>query len=307
MRSFATIQLYVAIAIASVAGCAASPPSESGTLQIPLVVNDGAGTVYRLSAQFTVSGPAGTLTVDANVDTPTVSLALQPGDYTVTLLDDWHLEKSVNGQPFQPIAAQLGSPNPAQVTIAPGGMATTAFFFLIPQGNHGNLTIAFGVIPLHARLFVTLHTTFASDGLAGYLEHPASLVISYSVDAEGVHNIPPLLHEVLSLTTDMRFTDDPVGVLSAAGPATGGSLEYEIEVQPDGSQVLVLSYGVRRGAALLFLFASAIPFVPKVPVDELGVPADPGRVGHRATTDFTLTAGVDTMSGTVELQFSPES
>src|SRR5262245_2633256 len=124
MRLLATIQLCVVVTLAAVAGCATRDDAESGTLQIPLVQSDGAGGQYRLSAQCAIAGPGGTLTVDGNVDAPAVSVSLAPGDYTVTVLDGWHLEHSMNGQPFEPIDAQLGSANPMQVTIAPAGSAT---------------------------------------------------------------------------------------------------------------------------------------------------------------------------------------
>jgi hypothetical protein len=303
MRLLVTIQLSVAVALAAVAGCATRGDAESGTLQIPLVQSDGAGGQYRLSAQFAIAGPDGTLTVDGNVDAPAVSVSLAPGDYTVAVLDGWHLERSVNGQPFAPIDAQLSSANPVQVTIAPAGAATVVFYFLVELATHGSLTITFGVLPARARLLGTLHATDATGALAGYIDHPAAFVILYSADVEIRGFFPPRYHEVVSGLNHLRFTDDPLGLLVATGPASGGFLEYRIDVQPDDSQALLLIYNTPDGG--LSLVGTATSFVPKVPIEDLGAPADPGSVGLSTSVSFMLTADQDSMTGTIDLQFVP--
>jgi hypothetical protein len=233
-----------------------------------------------------------------------VSLALAPGDYTVAVLDGWHLERSVNGQAFEPIDAQLGSHNPAQVTIAPAGSAAVAFFFLVELANHGNLTVSFGVLPARARLFATLHATDATGTLAGYVDHGAAFVITYDADVESRVFVPPREHQVISVLNELRFTDDALGVLAPGGPASGGSLDYRVEVQPDDSQTLLVIYSAPDGG--FSLFATAIPLVPKVPIEGLGSPADPGNVGLSTSTSFTLMAGDQgSMTGTIDLQFAP--
>ena len=307
MRFLATIYV-AAMAMAMVAGCAGGD-ADTGTLNIGLVQDDGAGTSYRLSAQFTVAGPQGTLHVDADGDAPTLSLALAPGDYTVTLLDGWHLERARDGQPFEPVDAQLATRNQVPVTITPGGAANAVFFFLVPMGNHGDLRIAFGISTLHARLFGTLHATFASGMLAGYVDHPVSFVMAYAVSSEGRVNTPPLLHQVVSGENELRFTDDPLGLFATAPTLSGGSLDYRIEVQPDGSQtMLVLLNPPSGGGGLELLAASEIPLLPKLPTDDLGVPEDPGRVGFTTTSAFEAFAGeLGSMTGTLDLVFVPET
>lgn len=304
MRSF-TIQLC-ALAIALVAGCATHRDADVGTLQIPLVQHDRGGTLYRLSAQFAISGPGRTLTVDGNVDAPAVSVSLHPGDYTVRVLDGWHLERSVGGQPFEPIDAQLGSVNPVAVTVSAGDTATVVFTFLIDLANRGTLSITFGVLRLHAHLLATLHATEASGALAGYVDYPPRFTLSYALTSEGTVNVPPRFHIADSLLDELVFTDDPLGVLAAGGPVSGGSLEYRVEVEPDDSQVLLLTYGAPDGAPPRSLSAAAIPLTPKLPVDQDGVPAEPGDVGLSTTTAFTLDAGdPGRMTGMIDLEFVP--
>lgn len=300
MRLLVTIQLCVAVALA---GCATRPDAETGTLQIPLVQDDGAGGQYRLSAQFAIAGPGGPLTVDGNVDAPAVSVSLAPGDYTVTVLDGWQLEHAVTGQPFEPIDAQLGSANPMQVTVAPAGSATAMFFFLVELATHGNLTITFGVRPARARLLATLHATSGTGALAGYLDHAAAFAITYAVDVEEIEFVPPRFHDVVSSINELRFTDDPLGILAPFGPASAGFLQYRIEVQPDDSQTMLLIYTTLSGR--LTLFGPPTLFVPRVPIGDLGAPADPGSVGLSTSTSFMLTADQDSMTGTVDVQFAP--
>jgi hypothetical protein len=306
MRLLATIHVSAVIAFASITGCATPPDAHLGTLQIPLVQGDGTGTQFRLSGQFAVAGPGETLTVDASGDAPAVALSLAPGDYTVRLFDGWHLERSLGGQPFQPVDAVLGTPNPQPVTIAPGGSATAVFFFLASVGDHGSLTITFGALPLRARLRGTLHATFATGPLEPYLDHPATFVIAYSADSEGRLFLPPTRHEVESVLNELTFLDDPVGVLSTGTPVSSVSLEYKVEAELDGSQFMLLTLNCAGvpGVGLQFLFASAFPLVPALPITDLGDPADAGSVGLRTSTSFTANIGPGgEMSGTVDLEF----
>lgn len=305
MRSLATIQLCVAIVIGSVAGCASSQDSELGTLQIPL--EQYTGVLFHLSAEFAISGPGGIFTVDASDDAPTMNIALQPGAYTVTMLDGWHLERFVDGGRITPTVAQLGSANPVPVTISRGDTATVAFVVLIELQNHGNLSLTFGVLPTHARLIGTLHATDATGALSGYVDHSATFAVSYSLSTEATVNTLPRSHEASSISNELAFTDDPLGVLAADGTLSGGSLRYEVGVEPDDSQVLFLSYIAPYDAPPRTLSASPVPLTPKLPVDESGMPSEPGAVGLSTTTGFTWTIGDrGSMTGTVDLQFDPK-
>jgi hypothetical protein len=308
MRSLATIQLRIAIgiaAIASVAGCTTSRATDVGTLEIPLIEPEHGSTQYRLSAQFAISGPSGPLTVDGSGDARALTLALQPGDYTVTVLDGWQLERSANGAPFEPVAAQLGSANPVHVTITSGQSETVSFTFLVEVPNHGSLTIVLGISRLHARLVGTLHAMQATGDFVGYLDYPATFTLAYALTTDGVVNVPPRFHESESEVNELAFTDDPLGIL-ATGPVSGGFLAYKIEVEADTSQVLQLTYDAPADAPPVALSASASPLTPKLPVDDLGIPTEPGSIGLRTTTAFTLARGAaDTMSGTIDLDFEP--
>jgi hypothetical protein len=307
MRSLATIQLRIAIAIAaiaSVAGCTTSRATGVGTLEIPLREPEHGSTQYRLSAQFAISGPSGPLTVDGSGDARELTLALPPGDYTVTVLDGWQLEQSKNGAPFEPVAAQLGSANPVHVTIASGESQIASFVFLVEVPNHGSLSIVLGVSRLQARLIGTLHATQATGAFVGYLDYPATFTLAYALTTDGIVNVPPRFRESGSEVNELTFTDDPLGVL-ATGPVSGGSLAYKIEVEPDTSQVLTLTYDAPADAPPLALSASASALTPKLPVDDLGIPTEAGSIGLRTTTEFTLARGADTMSGTIDLDFEP--
>jgi hypothetical protein len=305
MRSLATIHLCVVIVIVSVAGCASSQDSERGTLQIPL--EQYTGVLFHLSAEFAISGPGGTFTVDTRDDAPTMDLALQPGAYTVTMLDGWHLERFVDGWRITPTSAQLGSANPVPVTISRGETAAVAFVVLLELQNHGNLSLTFGVLPPHARLIGTLHATDATGTLSGYVDYPVTFAVSYSLSTETTTNTLPRSHGVSSISDELAFTDDPLGVLAADGTRSGGSLRYEVALEPDDSQVLYLSYSALDDTRPRRLSTSAVPLTPKLPVDESGMPSEPGAVGLSTTTGFTLTVGdLGSMTGAVDLQFDPK-
>jgi hypothetical protein len=140
-------------------GCDAAPiESEStlGTLSMPLATEVN-GVRYRLTEdRFTISGETIEQELQHNGDGSIVIATLPEGDYEVTLHDGWVLERE-NDSEFEPIVAELVSPNPRPVRIDSDQTTTVAWLFqtdgtpvgLEPPGLfQGNLAVADSTNPV---------------------------------------------------------------------------------------------------------------------------------------------------------------
>ena len=111
-------------------GCA-DAPSQSATGAIALQLStDVNGAQYRLlDAVFDVAGPTpATLTTEEDPDATFLQVELLPGEYSVTLEDDWRLERGIEDE-FQTVEAELLSDNPASVVIQTAVVTHTTFRF----------------------------------------------------------------------------------------------------------------------------------------------------------------------------------
>jgi hypothetical protein len=111
-------------------GCGDAPATSEaplGTLSMPLatIVN---GVRYRLTTDtFILSGPI-ERELQHNGDGSIVFAALPEGDYEVTLQDGWVLERQAEVG-FEPVVAELASPNPRAVHIESEQTTTVAWIF----------------------------------------------------------------------------------------------------------------------------------------------------------------------------------
>jgi len=145
---------------ATVAGCTietgtgSDTAPDSGTVRLELQGSTPNGTVYRLrQAVFTVSTtPPTTINSDAfPANATTLSQALPPGSYTVSLQPNWVLERVNNMGVLVPVTANLTSPNPAMIGIQAGANTTLTFQFTTNGQvvtTNGTLNIGIGVTEL---------------------------------------------------------------------------------------------------------------------------------------------------------------
>jgi hypothetical protein len=159
-----------------------------GTLSMPLVtiVN---GVRYRLTEDhFSLSGPIEIDALQHNGDGSIVIATLAEGDYEVTLHEGWVLERQTESG-FEPIEAELASPNPRPIHIESEQTTTVVWLFqtdgtpvgLEPPGLfQGNLGVADSSNP---------GTTLVGDVLATETAHVDALdgivTIEGSLSIEG--------------------------------------------------------------------------------------------------------------------------
>lgn len=131
-----------------------APVEDAGSLRLGVLGEDAAGNVYRLrDGVFDLDGP--TLATISTEDSPdpvdVLSIVLTAGDYDVTLLSGWRLER------FDPatettaaVDALLESENPAQATVGIDATSSVAFQFVVADAGpvvlgEGSLEIDVGV------------------------------------------------------------------------------------------------------------------------------------------------------------------
>jgi hypothetical protein len=81
------------------------------------------GVSYRLRfGDFTIEGPSNTtVSTETDPDASSILVDLAAGQYTLTLLDGWVLERDVDGV-WEPVEAVLTSPNPTNFEITDQGV-----------------------------------------------------------------------------------------------------------------------------------------------------------------------------------------
>lgn len=154
-RANGIILLIGAVATAGALGaCQAAPDDGSeehgayGRIELALLGTAPSGTVYRLVTKFAIQGPL-SATLDGSGDTASVSMEVPVGQYEVSLVDGWMLERGSPGGDFEEVEAQLLSANPRIVQVEGQSTSQVRFEFLVQDVpvsfGVGTLDIAFDV------------------------------------------------------------------------------------------------------------------------------------------------------------------
>lgn len=291
-------------------GCATTAGDANGTLEIPLQQAGPDGALYHLTASFQIDGPGGTQILDGTGDMPTLSISLPPGIASVTMLDGWTLAKSADGgATFQPVSALLGTANPFPIRVLANQPLSITYDFLI-RDQTGNVTISFSVAPAPRELAGGFFVATGTADFAAYAGTSFDFAIYYDLDdvqsfTDG-GGAKVRLYESTRFATE--FFNDPIGLVAGTvGPAAaGGFVDYQVAVQPDGTQVVsgTLSSGNAPFTSMTFgphtLFAS-------VPLDADGFPLD--QFFTDSLEPMTLTTSFDsgdaTLTGHLNIRFIP--
>lgn len=135
-RVFSSAAVFVAVGVAQLVGCSSDSKTHSteeavtGTISLPLQAVAASGNVYRLrNATFTITDnhTGNLVTVFSSEEDPsksTISKVLDTGDYSITLLQGWFLER-VSGSNGTGGAASGGAFNAGGATMIPGKGGST--------------------------------------------------------------------------------------------------------------------------------------------------------------------------------------
>lgn len=129
------------LVLSACSGGSAAPAASLGTLSMPLATAVN-GVHYRLTHDvFVLNGPE-QQELSHNGDGAIVFATLPPGDYEMELLSGWVLERQADSG-FQPLQAELSSPNPQPFQIVSGETTTVAWAF---ETDGVPLSLAPGVV-----------------------------------------------------------------------------------------------------------------------------------------------------------------
>ena len=308
------LALSLAACALAAAGCATASDSgggaEVGTVVIPLQQTGIDGALYHLSAQFQIDGPAGTQIVDASGGDPSVTVILPPGLSTITLLDGWTLERSLDGgASFTPVSAVLGTVNPSAVRVLANFSDTVVFQFIVRQAT-GSITISFGVT-LHPReLAGGKIITSATGDFAPYTTVRPDYAFYHDAFVERL-TLPDGTKRLQFSSGAFagEFFNDTGGLLTAPiGPSyTGGCTQYHFDAKPDGTQEIG---GEIDGANTPFPVMTFGPFTlvfTRLPLDPDGFPIDVfiNEPNVPFTMDVFFPSGEATLTGTLRFRNVP--
>ena len=114
--------LCVRLALLASPACSGGTHVEGivGTMRLALTSGDDTRSYRLREATFAIDGATPLeLSSEASLDSPQLTQVLPVGDYRVTLLDGWHLER-LEGQGTTEVEASLSSDNPVDFSIEPG-------------------------------------------------------------------------------------------------------------------------------------------------------------------------------------------
>lgn len=241
MRPCSVLFSACMIVAAVVGGGCAEPAHQASVttgVTIPLA-QQNAGTLYRLIANFEVTGPDGSVQrVDGSADVPAVTVPVTPGLNVIQLLDGWTLSQSTDGgMTFSPVSALLASSNPINLIIDPSQNTTVAFEFVV-RGADTELSITFGVFDPPRQLSALLFINGGFGDFAAYTNSEISLATyfaafpSTAIEADGTHDL-----QYFSTVSALEFFGDKRGLIAALGDSfTGGFLSFTTRIHPDGTQ-----------------------------------------------------------------------
>jgi hypothetical protein len=301
--------LAFAILAPLAAGCATAAGDATGTLEIPLQQAGSDGALYHLTASFQIDGPGGTQVLDGTGATPSLVVSLPAGIASVKMLDGWTLEKSADGgATFQPVSALLGTANPFPVRILANQPLSISYDFLI-RDQTGALTISFSVSRAPRELAGGFFVETGTADFAPYAGKNFDFAIFYDLDdVQSFTQDAAKVRMFESTRFAMEFFNDPIGLLAGtvAPAVAGGFVEYQVAVQPDGTQVVggALSSG---NAPFTELQLGPHTMFNNLPLDADGFVVDQffadSLVPITWTTSFD--AGPATLTGHLNIRFIP--
>ncbi len=277
-------------ALSTLAGCLdeAAPAAEAelGRLELPLSSTTSEGTLYRLSATFSVTSAAGVVQIDGTTPRPSVAAEVAPGLAEVRLDDGWSMSRSLDGgDSFAPVQALLGSANPMLLRVFAGTSSTLTFEFLIVEPE-GVVNLRFAVSETTRQLGGYASFDEATGVFAPYLHRSVDLAIfselrSYLTSSEAGKS-----RVYYAYTNALQLYGDEDGALGeVTDNLSGGTLQYEVTAKPDGSQEMSGTYLSYAGPRTDLVFEPAEVFGLRE-LDSDGYPTD---TTFQAYLPFSLT------------------
>lgn len=240
MRLYSMLLSAFVIAAAALGGGCTEPAHQASVttgVTIPLA-QQNAGKLYRLIANFEVTGPDGSVQrVDGSADVPAVTVPVTPGLNVIQLLDGWALSQSTDGgMTFSPVSALLASTNPINLIIDPSQNTTVAFEFVVRDAST-ELSITFGVFDPPRQLSALLFINGGFGDFAPYTNSEISLATyfaafpSTATESDGTRDL-----QYFSTVSAVEFFGDKHGLVAALGDDfTGGFLNFTTRIHPDGT------------------------------------------------------------------------
>jgi hypothetical protein len=305
MRTCSILFSAVALSAAAISGCvqqAAQPagqPSPTETaITLPLLQQVN-GNVYRLRANFTVTGPDNVVQqVDGTGDDPSVTVSVTPGLNKVQVVDGWTLTRSTDGgTTFAPVSAALATMNPVSLIINANQDVTWVFQFIVRDVNT-TLHITFGVVETPRVLSASLFINGGFNQFSVYQFQEISVTLFYSAfpltttDADGTKEL-----QFFSSTSTLDITGDTHGLLAPlASQFAGGFVNFSLKAHPDGTQEFT---GRDDGSGASFphiQFGGSQAFLA---LDQDGFPVDTSFFAFGGAFEISVSGNV-AVTGTVD-------
>jgi hypothetical protein len=138
--------LVVLVFLTTIATAACTAADSTGEVALPLLTTTPDGASYRLrDGRFQITGSTGIglgLTTESNPDALELHVDLAADWYNVELLAGWRMERSIDGSPFEPVAAELAAARHS-VEVVDGRSSRVSFVFRV--AGVGDLELGGGI------------------------------------------------------------------------------------------------------------------------------------------------------------------
>ena len=244
MRFCSVLFSAAIVSVAALAGGCTQPAAQPGppvtetAITIPLLQQFN-GKVYRLSANFQVTGPDNSVQrIDGTGDDPSVTVSVTPGINKIEVLDGWTLSRSTDGgMTFSPVSAALATMNPVNLIIGANQDVTWVFEFIVRDTNT-TLHITFGVDETPRQLNASLFINGGFNEFSVYQNTQIQLAIFFeafpqtTTEADGTKDL-----QYFVSTSSLDIFGDTKGLLAPlADQFAGGFITFTTRAHVDGTQ-----------------------------------------------------------------------
>jgi hypothetical protein len=308
---YCSILFSAVVGAAVLAGCvqqAAQPTGQPAphetAITLPLLQQVN-GKIYRLSANFQVTGPDDVVQrIDGTGDDPQVTVQVLPGLNKIEILEGWTLTRSIDGgATFQPVSAALASESSVNLILG-ANQEVTWFFEFIVRDATTTLHITFGVDETPRLLNASLFINGGFNEFSVYNGEQIQLSIFFSAfpqtttEDDGTKDL-----QYFASTSTLDVFGDKHGLLAPlASQFAGGFISFNARAHTDGTQDFTGRFDGFGTKFPHIQFGRSQAFLS---IDQNGFPVDTSFFAFGGAFEISVSGSVAVTGSISDIEMSP--